>query len=56
MTVHTEISTADALRELKDILGDRILLDEEVRALYRSDFGRTVDRLPGAVARCTSAE
>lgn len=56
MTVHTEISTADALRELKDILGDRILLDEEVRALYRSDFGRTVDRLPGAVARCQSAE
>lgn len=57
MTVHTEISTVDALRELKDILGgDRILLDDEVRALYRSDFGRTVDRLPGAVARCTSAE
>lgn len=56
MTVHTEISTADALRELKDVLGDRILLDEEVRALYRSDFGRTVDRLPAAVARCTSAE
>ena len=56
MTVHTEISTADTLRELKDLLGDRILLDEEVRALYRSDFGRTVDRLPGAVARCHSAE
>ncbi|HEV2855214.1 MAG TPA: FAD-binding protein [Thermoanaerobaculia bacterium] len=56
MTVHTAISTADALRELKDVLGDRILLDEEVRSLYRSDFGRTVDRLPGAVARCVSAE
>ena len=56
MTVHTAISTADALRELKAVLGDRILLDEEVRALYRSDFGRTVDRLPGAVARCASAE
>jgi len=27
-----------------------------VRALFRSDFGRLVDRLPGAVARCTSAE
>ena len=36
--------------------GDRILLDEEVRASFRSDFGRMVDRLPGAVARCTSAE
>jgi len=56
MTVHTATSTADALRELQEILGDRILLDEEVRDLYRSDFGRTVDRRPGAVARCTSAE
>ncbi|HEX9944463.1 MAG TPA: FAD-binding protein [Thermoanaerobaculia bacterium] len=56
MTVHTAISTAGALRELKEVLGDRILLDEEVRDLYRSDFGRTVDRLPGAVVRCTSAE
>lgn len=56
MTVPTAISTADALRELQQILGDRILLDDEVRSLYRSDFGRTVDRLPGAVARCTSAE
>ncbi|HEX4966033.1 MAG TPA: FAD-binding protein [Thermoanaerobaculia bacterium] len=56
MTVHSPLSTAEALRELKEVLGDRILLDAEVRALYRSDFGRKVDRLPGAVARCTSAE
>jgi len=59
MTVHTADSatfTADALSELKSLLGDRILLDDEVRELYRSDFGRTVNRLPGAVARCTSAE
>jgi cytokinin dehydrogenase len=62
MTVHTADSatstadTADALRELKGLLGDRILLDDEARELYRSDFGRTVNRLPGAVARCTSAE
>jgi len=56
MTVHTETSTAAALRELKAALGDSILLDDEVRDLYRSDFGRTVDNLPGAVARCTSAE
>lgn len=62
MTVHTAdsaTSTADtssALRELKGLLGDRILLDDEARELYRSDFGRTVNRLPGAVARCTSAE
>lgn len=62
MTVHTAdtatstADTADALRELKGILGDRILLDEEAREPYRSDFGRTVNRLPGAVARCASAE
>jgi cytokinin dehydrogenase len=59
MTVHIADSTvqvAEALRELKAVLGDRILLDDEVRDLYRSDFGRTVSRLPGAVARCTSAE
>src|SRR4051794_7486735 len=55
MTVHSPLSTTEALAELKAILGDRILLDEETRSLYRSDFGRKVDRLPGAVARCTSA-
>jgi cytokinin dehydrogenase len=56
MTVHSPTTTTEALRELKEILGDRILLDEEVRALYRSDFGRMVDHLPAAVARCSSAE
>lgn len=56
MTVHTPPSTAESLRDLKDALGDRILLDEDVRAAFRSDFGRMADRLPGAVARCTSAE
>jgi cytokinin dehydrogenase len=56
MTVHSEISTAGALRELKEALGGCILLGDEARELYRSDFGRTVDRLPGAVARCTTAE
>ena len=28
MTVHSPTTTAEALRELKEILGDRILLDE----------------------------
>lgn len=56
MTVHTPPSVAESLRDLKDALGDRLLLDEEARALFRSDFGRRVDRLPGAVARCSSAE
>ena len=56
MTVHTPPSVAESLRDLKDALGDRILLDEDVRAEFRSDFGRRVDNLPGAVARCSSAE
>jgi cytokinin dehydrogenase len=56
MTVHAPASITEALRDMKEALGDRILLDDEVRTLYRSDFGRMVDRLPGAVARCASAE
>ena len=56
MTVHSPASTADSLRELQEILGDRLVLDEEARSQFRSDFGRMVDRLPGAIARCASAE
>ena len=57
MTVHAPTADiAEALRDMKESLGDRILLDDEVRSQYRSDFGRMVDNLPGAVARCTSAE
>src|SRR5579864_1887134 len=56
MTVQSPSPTAEALREIKEALGERILLDEEVRTHFRSDFGRMVDRLPGAVARCASAE
>src|SRR5688500_18028546 len=55
MTVHAPTSIAESLREMKEALGDRILLDEEVRAPFRSDFGRMVDRLPGAVVRCAAA-
>ncbi|MDP9120135.1 MAG: FAD-binding protein [Acidobacteriota bacterium] len=56
MTVHAPTTLAEALRDIQESLGERILLDPEVRALYRSDFGRLVDRLPAAVARCASAE
>jgi cytokinin dehydrogenase len=56
MTVHSPTPAAEALREIKEALGERILLEEESLAPFRSDFGRMVDRLPGAVARCTSAE
>jgi FAD/FMN-containing dehydrogenase len=56
MNVQIPNPTAFALREIKEALGERILLDPEVRDQYRSDFGRLVDHEPGAVARCTSAE
>ncbi len=53
--VATPRSTTEILGELKAVLGDRLLLAEEVRDAFRSDFGRLVDRLPAAVARCGSA-
>lgn len=56
MTVRSPAAAAEALHEIREVLGERIVLDEEVRAHFRSDFGRMVDRLPGAVARCASAE
>jgi cytokinin dehydrogenase len=55
MSVETTTDRTAALKGLKQKLGDRILLDEESRAPFRSDFGRIVDRLPGAVAHCTDA-
>jgi cytokinin dehydrogenase len=56
MTVETPPSTASALRDLKEALGERLILEPEVRTQFRSDFGRNVDHLPAAVARCASAE
>ena len=56
MTVQSPTPAAEALREIKEALGERILLEDETLALFRSDFGRMVDRQPGAVARCASAE
>ncbi|HXO19111.1 MAG TPA: FAD-binding protein [Thermoanaerobaculia bacterium] len=55
MTVDTARSTTELLSDLKGALGDRLLLDEEARERFRSDFGRLADRLPGAVARCRDA-
>src|SRR5687768_17626880 len=42
-TIAGTAGVTDALREMREALGDRILLDEEVRSLYRSDFGRMVE-------------
>ncbi len=58
MTVHTHDPAAatGALHALGAALGERLTFDPEVRARYRTDFGRLVDRMPGAVALCASAE
>jgi cytokinin dehydrogenase len=55
MTIDTAPS-ARTLEGLKEKFGDRIVLDEAVRAQFESDFGRLVRRRPGAVARCSSAQ
>ncbi len=48
--------TTHALEGLREKLGERIVLDEAVRAQFRSDYGRMVDNLPGAIARCRDAQ
>lgn len=47
---------ADAIDELKSILGDRLVLDEDVRAEFETDFGKVKKQFPGAIARCENAE
>jgi len=45
-----------AIAGLKEAFGDRILLEEEARSPFRSDYGGLVDNMPGAVAHCRNAE
>src|SRR5262245_10527938 len=56
MAILSPLETSHALAGLKEKLGDRLFLADEARQPFKSDFGRMVNRLPGAVARCTSAE
>ena len=44
------------LRGLQSELGDRISFEAAEREAFRTDFGRLVDRIPAAVARCRSAD
>jgi FAD/FMN-containing dehydrogenase len=55
MAVDTAHEREQALRGLREALGDAIVLDQEVRESFRTDFGRLVFRTPGAVARCRDA-
>ncbi|HZF13486.1 MAG TPA: FAD-binding protein [Thermoanaerobaculia bacterium] len=55
-TAHPTTAISLDWSDLRAVLGDRLLLSEEERARCRSDFGRMVDRLPLAVARCRDAE
>lgn len=58
MPTTTEISRAVApgIQALVDRLGpEKIVLDEDVRRQFETDFGKVVRRLPGAVARCANA-
>jgi cytokinin dehydrogenase len=54
--VPTKTSNASAIQEMKEALGDILILDPEVLGTFNSDFGRHVDHPPLAVARCSSAE
>jgi len=56
MTLSSPTDTSAALLGLKQKLGDRIHLEDDLRLAFRTDFGRMVDRVPGAVARCGSVE
>lgn len=56
MTISAPVHTSNVLQGLKEKLGDRILLEEEVRDRYRSDYGRWVDNMPAAIALCQTTE
>ena len=56
MAISSPPDISAALRGLKDSLGSLIHLDPDMLVEFRTDFGRMVDRVPGAVARCSSAE
>ncbi len=43
-----------AIQALKQQLGDKLHLDEDVRGEFCTDFGKLKHRTPGAIARCTS--
>lgn len=56
MAVSSSTPAQAALDALKEKLGDKLIFDQEVREQFKSDFGRVVERIPGAVARCTNAD
>lgn len=55
MTTSSSPDLSPAIRGLADRFGARIHLEDDLRNHFKSDFGRLVTRIPGAVARCANA-
>lgn len=51
MTLASTDTHSAAIRGLQERFGDWIVLDLEVRRNFRTDYGKVVERIPGAVAR-----
>ncbi len=56
MTTQSPADLSEAVRGLAAELGDLLVLDEEARSQFTTDYGKIVHRTPGAVARCANAE
>jgi|CXWL01.1.fsa_nt_gi FAD/FMN-containing dehydrogenase len=56
MTTTTSAEIPAAIRGLAERFGERIHLEADLREHFKSDFGRLVTRIPGAVARCHNAQ
>jgi FAD/FMN-containing dehydrogenase len=48
--------SSPAIEGLVEKFGDRIVVDEDVRRQFQTDYGMLVHNMPGAVARCENAE
>lgn len=55
MAVHSPPTRTD-LAGLKETFGDRILLEDDARERFVTDYGKVVHRMPGAVARMENGE
>lgn len=56
MVVSSPSPSTFPLEDLHETLGDKLVFDADVRDQFKSDFGRVVERIPGAIARCETTE